>query len=154
MATRTFKIYGAAYDENNTVSLSITFNSVLVFDGVVPTIASTVPDPSIISEELASFEIDETWWPAGAVPCEITVTGGTAIIAAIGSNKWRLYDPAAHFKFSTPTSSPRIKKNITLDGMLLDVEEAEDGWHYLIPDGSTLALDWNLPPIKPAMPGY
>ncbi len=154
MATRTFSLHGGAYSQSGDVSIVVDFNGTEVFNGTVTTTLTEVPEPSTTVTMLATWTEDEMWWPSTAIPCSITVSGGTFFLAALGATKSHALPAKAanNHKIVAGASDSPVKQNVILDGILQDAQETEDGWHYIIEDGGVLTLDWYLPTANPGTP--
>jgi len=88
MATRTFKLWGAAYSDDGNVSITVNFNNSQVFSGTVDTIPGDIPTD--VSTEFANHSYLCSWTGdtslTGTVPVTIAVTGGDMIWEDILAN--------------------------------------------------------------------
>lgn len=146
MGLRTVQILGKAYSMSGQVSVTCSYSGVQVYSGTVPTAASNPPVQNIDYGPMLSFDVPTTLLNR-VVTSSITVTNGTFYLADISVNKvvatdWALFQPQFR-DLTTPGAQP-LKQNVKLDGVLIDTAEPMDGWHYEIPNGSTLTLNWNL----------
>lgn len=155
MAVRTIQVLGKAYAPSGDVTLVCNIAGLgEVFNGIVPTTVSTDPvgDHNIDQafEPLFTFDVDVHMINT-VIASDITCTGGTAFIACIAANK---LNPADWSQFVTLfRHAPDLKRDVRLDGVLLDAIEPDDGFHYEIPDGSTLSIDWNILNLPRFVPG-
>jgi len=154
MALRTFRIMGQAYASTGDVSVVAEFDGVTVHDGIVPTTSSVEPSQNTARDVMIEFNVADTLYN-NVVPSSFAVSGGVFIIAGIMANNTKS-DNLAEFNYlwQTANQSPS-KTNISLDGILVDIIEAY-GWHYRVPDGSTMTIDWRLPepPLGTDLPGH
>lgn len=148
---RTVQVLGAAYSTTGDVTMVCNIAGLgEVFNGVVPTINSAPPLQNTVSDVLFTFDVDARTINQ-IIASDITISNGTGYIAGIAANRlnpadWSMFIPLYR-------SAPDLKQDVRLDGVLLDMVEPDDGWHYEIPDGSTLAIDWNIRNVPRFVPG-
>ena len=148
---RTYQLLGKAYADSGSVSTVCTYDGVETHNGAIPTMNAVAPVQNIVEEPLCSFTRPLTEYNVTKT-FTMTVTGGTVFVSGLAAN---CTDPTAFADFNKVcTPLPEVKTNVRLDGTLIDAVEADDGWHYMVPDGSTIEIDWVIP--KPAMgvPGH
>lgn len=149
---RTIQVLGKAYSETGqAVSVSCNIAGMgEVFNGTVPTVDASPETHNGEMEVLFSFDVDETLSNT-VIASDITATNGAVFVAFIAANK---LNPVNFSEFVTLIrATPDLKQDVRLDGVLLDPVEPEDGWHYEIPDGSTLSIDWQLRELPYGVPG-
>ena len=147
MGVRTVEIWGNAYSTLGDVSVVANFNGVEVHNGTVLTINAETPSKSTVDIPIISFTIDDQITDT-SIASSFAVTGGTLIVSGIGIDQYIKSDPLSTIKLSSTT-----KHNISMDGVLIDVVEVEDGIHYEVEDSSMIAIDWTMPAIPPGLPG-
>jgi len=154
MALRTFRIMGQAYASTGDVSVLAEFNGVTVHDGIVPTTPSLAPSQNTARDVMIEFDVEDTLYN-NVVASSFVVSGGVFIVAGIMADKTNPADlDGFNYMWQKANQSPS-KTNISLDGILVDIIEAY-GWHYSIPDGSTMTIDWKIPepPSNADLPGH
>jgi hypothetical protein len=144
MGTRTVQVIGEAYSETGSCALTMEFNGSTVFDGTVAATAATSPAPNTSKKALFEFEVPDTLSNLTA-PSRIVVTEGTIFISTLAANKSSIDDLTQFVEIVY--AAPALKTNVTIDGVLLDAVEPEDGWHYRVEPGETLEIDWALGPL-------
>ena len=129
------------------MSVVSNLNGAEVHNGTILTINTEVPSPSIADIPIISFTIDDQITDT-SIASTFEVTGGTLIVSGIGIDQYIKSTPLSMVKLSSTT-----KHNISIDGVLIDVVEREDGVHYNVEDSSMIAIDWTIPPMPPGLPG-
>ena len=148
---RTIQVLGQAYSTTGTVSIVCNVSGIgEVFNGTVPTVNTAPPAQNTAYGVLFQFDVDNTISNT-ILGSTITASNGTAYIAGLQANQLNPADFTQYinmFRFA-----PDLKNNVRLDGVLLDTVEPDDGWHYEIPDGSTLSIDWKFKKLPRGVPG-
>ena len=148
---RTIQVLGKAYAVSGSVNVVCNVAGMgEVYNGPVTTTQGAVPPQNLEHEVLFSFDVPEEIQNT-VVASDITVTGGTAYIVTIAVNKVIPGDLTAFETLFRETVG--LKGDVRLDGVLLDAIEPDDGWHYEVPAGSTLSIDWHLNPLRAGVPG-
>ena len=150
MGLRTIQVIGAAYSETGNVSVNCQFDGVTVFNDVVSTIATAIPTVRAIGV-LFSFTVEDTLNNT-LVSSSFTASGGDLIVTGLYADNTNNANLVA-FSNVDNNLPGMIKKNITLDGTLLDAVEQEHDWHYIARDTEVLAIDWQLPQLRFDLPG-
>lgn len=150
---RTAQIWGKAYADSGQVSCTCSIDGVEVHNGVIPTVNATPPAQNITEEALCSFTIPLSTWGT-TISHSMTVTGGTVFISNLYTD---CSNPDDYAEFNpvnaNDPATPEVKTNVRIDGTLIDSVEPEDGFHYRVPDGSTIEIDWFIPTPDPGVPG-
>lgn len=147
---RTIQILGKAYSESGSVNMTCTIDGVQQFNGPVPTVNSALPDQNLDHEVLFTVDVDENLVDQ-MIASDITVSNGTAYIVCIAANQLNPLDQGQFITLFRPAAD--LKNDVRLDGVLLDAIEPDDGWHYEVPDGSTLSIDWKIATPPQGNPG-
>lgn len=161
---------GKAYAESGTVSVTVNFNSAEVYNSSVTTTASATPAQPTEVEELFTFTVDTS--VSGSIPLTIAVSGGDLVFSNLLGNyvgaelqdsdndgnpdivdgAFVVVTPIVDFydDLNSNTSSSDGKDNVTIDGVAQSrnatpgSDEEIGDWWYTIPDGSTLACDFQI----------
>jgi len=152
MGLRTLQIMGQAYSDSGDVSVTAIFDGVTVHNGVVPTSNAQTPGQNVARDVMVQFDVQDTLYNK-TVASSFAVTGGDLFIAGIKGNNSDLADISAFNYLWQSAGQTPSKVNIKIDGVLVDITEAY-GWHYLVPNGSTMTIDWVLPEAQGEVAGH
>ena len=151
MGVRTIRLLGEGYAPAGQAQLKATVDGTVVYNGPVPTINADPDTHTDEMEPLFSFDVPDTHYGV-IVPSSFEAITGTIYVAGLEANNVDPTDLAAFRPLWQP--SPFMKKNIRIDGVLIDAVEPVDGWHYRVDEGSVLEIDWDIPELRYELPGH
>lgn len=151
MAIRTFKQYGEAYGGTPT-SIVVLLDGIEIYSGPVTTLDE--PITSISGEDSGNMLFSWTQDAGMTTPrnLEISVSGGTLLLAQTLSDRWTLTNVSGFVQViyyqtidSTTVTDPYTE--VVIDGVPMTRSTTPPGqWQWLITDGGNFKAKFNYPP--------